>query len=125
MTDYLFVSEELKDGMLNIKFLEKYELVGLMSIYLPPVVTSNRYTYVEIRVDEIDKTYDNPNRVLDTLCFNKTKDFFQKKENVHIFWQKIDSSNNELNLKFVDEYGHPILLDQNDYSKVNLTLALQ
>ena len=125
MIEYISYSEALKDGNIKIQLSETYGYIGLVKLCIPPLVSSDQHIVVEIRVQEIDKTYNNPHRVLNRFNFNLYQKIYFNKVSEHtILWQKLDSSTNEINMTFVDEYGSPIIVSDGKYSNVDFTLAL-
>ena len=124
MIHYVNVSAQMIDGTMKINLAETYDYIGLVSACFPRYLFSDSTTIsIEIQADEIDKTYENPHRVLSRLHFDyKVDNYFYQYETTHIQWQKLDSQRKEINLTFLNELDQVITFD--DYEVVNLSIAL-
>ena len=124
MINYINASAEIIDGTMRINLSKTYDYIGLVSVCFPRYIFSDSTPIsVEIQVDEIDKTYENPHRVLSRLHFEyKVNNYFYQYETTHIQWQKLDSQTKEINLTFVDKNNQVIRFG--DYEIVNLSIAL-
>ena len=124
MIHYVNVSCEMIDGTMKINLAKTYDYIGLVSVCFPKYIFEDSTpASVEIQADEIDKTYENPHRVLSRLHFNyKVNNYFYKYEKTHIQWQKLDSQSKEINLTFLNKHNQVIKF--NDYEIVNLSIAL-
>ena len=115
MINYINASAEIIDGTMKINLLKTYDYIGLVSVCFPRYIFSDSTPIsVEIQVDEIDKTYENPHRVLSRLHFEyKVNNYFYQYETTHIQWQKLDSQTkpdwNQITTKFRDDAAEAAL----------------
>ena len=132
MIEYVTINQTPKNGVIQYELSKNYGYIGLVQICLYGLKFQPKYyTVVNVVVEELDKTSDNPNRLITTLLFNSEGQYFYEKEYTNIQWQKFDSAGKQLNIKFYDEHGKPFVFSsrkitekRNTYDQIQITLAL-
>ena len=119
MIHYVSINKPIINRKLKMYLSKNYGYIGLVSICLPQLIFKNKHSFIEIQVSEIDKTSENPHRVLARLNFNESDQYYHSVEFNHICWQKLDTQGRELNFSFLNEYGENIT-----FNDINLTIAL-
>ena len=132
MIEYITINQTPKNGAIQYNLSKNYGYIGLVQICLYGIKFQPKfYTVVNMVVEELDKTSDNPNRLITTLLFNQEAKYFYEKEFGCIQWKKFDSTGKQLNIKFYNEYGKPFVFtprkiseEKNTYDQIQITLAL-
>ena len=119
MIEYITINETPKNSAIQYKLSKNYGYIGLANISLCGLTfKAGNYSIVKVVVEEIDKTADNPNRVIASLLLSKDKYYFYEKEYGNIQWQKFDSTGKQLNIKFYDEDGELYEFKYKQFNKV-------
>ena len=131
MIEYITINQTPKNSAIQYNLSKNYGHIGLVAICFPGLnFYPSYYNVVKVVVEEIDKTSDNPNRLIATCLFNQRKVYFNDKEYKHIKWQKFDSTGRQLNIKFYDEHGELYKFKDHEfnekttYNEIQITLAL-
>ena len=132
MIEYITINQTPKNGVIQYNLSKNYGYIGLVQICLSGLnFIPSYYNVVKVVVEEIDKTADNPNRLIATCLFNHMKTYFNEKEYTNIQWQKFDSAGKQLNIRFYNEYGKPFVFtprkiseERTTYDQIQITFAL-
>jgi hypothetical protein len=131
MIEYVTINQTPKNGVIQYELSKNYGYIGLVQICLYGLnFIPSYYNVVKVVVEELDKTSDNPNRLIATCLFNQRKTYFNEKEYTNIQWQKFDSAGKQLNIKFYDEHGELYKFkdhtfnEKTTYNQIQITLAL-
>lgn len=120
MIHYVSINQPINNKKIKTYLSKNYGYIGLVSVCFPQLVFENKHAFVEIQVCEIDKTSENPHRVLARINFNESNEYYHNFEVNHIAWKKLDTQGRELNFYFLNEHGENIKFNDN----INMTIAL-
>ena len=127
MIEYITISQKPKNGAIQYSLSKNYGYIAIVNISVCGIqFDAERYDVLNVVVDEIDKTSDNPNRCISSLLLNDKNQYFYEREYNHIKWQKFDSSGKQLNISFYDEHYdlYNFHFRQMCFDEIQITLAL-
>ena len=130
MIEYITINQTPKNSAIQYNLSKNYGYIGLVDISICGLnFQPSYYNVVNVVIEEIDKTSDNPNRLIAVLLFNNKK-YFNEKVYKHIKWQKFDSTGKQLNIKFYNEHGELYKFKDHQfnnkatYNQIQITFAL-
>ena len=124
---FVSVRGHLRNGQINIQLDRPHRcFVALAEFYLPSIEDRNgRENNVDIYCDQIDSSFDNPNRLLKRLIFNhnRSHQFYNCFEAKWFDFKQLDSQDKFLTLRIKRTNGKAMIFKSD--SEIFLTLVFK